>query len=387
MASIKTRVTAGSGATVMNQPLTNAEIDTNFINLNTDKVEQTDAVSANTANKVVRRDASGNFFAGTISATLSGTATQANNINGGVAGAIPWQSAVGTTGLTAAGTAGQIFKSNGASVPTWVDQSSLAAGTAATLATTRTIGDVNFNGSANIVPERVAFKDTRATNFNPYTYSGVTLHFKQNTADGLNDGGTYHGVLNLWPYSDTSGGLDHQIAVSDNGNVFHRHSSGSTAWTAWRRFISSTDTTNTLQIDSLGVGTAASGTTGELRATNAITSFYSDERLKENVQVIENALDKVEMLVGVTYTANDLAAQFGLTNKEQQVGVLAGDAAKAQPEVVKPAPFDIGVDEEGNEYSLSGENYKTVQYEKLVPLLIQAIKELRAEVKELKGSK
>jgi hypothetical protein len=51
---------------------------------------------------------------------------------------------------------------------------------------------------------------------------------------------------------------------------------------------------------------------------------------------------------------------------------------------VKPAPFDIMLFE-STEISKSGQNYKTVQYEKLVPLLIEAIKELNKEVQLLKG--
>ena len=64
-----------------------------------------------------------------------------------------------------------------------------------------------------------------------------------------------------------------------------------------------------------------------------------------------------------------------------QVGVIAQQVKEVLPEAIKPAPFDI--DENGN--SISGENYLTVQYEKLVPLLIEAIKELREEVRELRS--
>ena len=141
-----------------------------------------------------------------------------------------------------------------------------------------------------------------------------------------------------------------------------------------------------VQFDSLGIGTAASGTTGEIRATNAITSFYSDERLKENIELIPNALDKVLSLRGVTYQPNDIAESFGF-KKDKMVGVLAQDVERVLPEAVKPAPFDILKLNEGIEISMSGENYKTVQYEKLVPLLIEAIKELNKQVNELKGIK
>ena len=137
------------------------------------------------------------------------------------------------------------------------------------------------------------------------------------------------------------------------------------------------------QISSLGVGTAASGTTGEIRATNAITSFYSDERLKTDITEISGALDKVMQLRGVTFRANELAESFGYANSKEQVGVIAQDVEKVLPQIVVPAPFDIMQLQEGVEISRSGENYKTVHYDKLVPLLIQAIKEQQIMIEEL----
>jgi hypothetical protein len=146
-----------------------------------------------------------------------------------------------------------------------------------------------------------------------------------------------------------------------------------------------TSTTQNSQFNSIGIGTAASATAGEIRATNNITAYYSDERLKTNIVNIPNALEKVLQLNGVTFNANDLAATFGYTNQSQQVGVIAQQVEAVLPQIVVPAPFDIGRNEDGNEYSISGENFKTVQYEKLVPLLIEAIKELTMEVNKLKG--
>jgi len=146
------------------------------------------------------------------------------------------------------------------------------------------------------------------------------------------------------------------------------------------------DNTISGSFTSLGVGTAAPETTGEIRATDQITSFYSDVRLKENIELIQNPLDKVMQLSGVTYNANELAESFGFKNKAKQVGVLSHEVEAVLPEAVKAAPFDIMLFESA-EISKSGQNYKTVQYEKLVPLLIEAIKELNIEVKKLKEIK
>jgi hypothetical protein len=118
-----------------------------------------------------------------------------------------------------------------------------------------------------------------------------------------------------------------------------------------------------------------------ITATGNITAYYSDKRLKTVSGKIGNALDKVSKLAGVYYTGNDVAKSYGYDDTNVQIGVLAQDVESVLPEIVKPAPFDI--DTNGN--SKSGQNYKTVQYEKLVPLLIEAIKELQAEVNLLKG--
>jgi len=143
-------------------------------------------------------------------------------------------------------------------------------------------------------------------------------------------------------------------------------------------------TGNNYQVNSFGVGTAPSGTTGEIRATNNVTAYYSDERLKENIKPITSALSKLLTLRGVTFNSNKVAEQYGYTDKKEQVGVIAQDVEKVLPQIVVSAPFDIAQDEDGNEYSKSGENYKTVHYDKLVPLLIEAIKELKSEIEELK---
>ena len=133
--------------------------------------------------------------------------------------------------------------------------------------------------------------------------------------------------------------------------------------------ITSVGTLVNLQTTSLGVGTAASTTQGEIRATNNITSYYSDERLKTKLGTIKNALDKVDQLTGFYYEANAVAQKMGFA-RQREVGVSAQATQSVLPEIVKPAPID--------------EQYLTVQYERFAPLLIEAIKELRQEVNAIK---
>lgn len=147
--------------------------------------------------------------------------------------------------------------------------------------------------------------------------------------------------------------------------------------------VASTDLN--VQFNSLGVGTAASATAGEIRATNNITAYYSDARLKNVISTIPNALLKVNALSGVIYTNNDVANSFGYTTTEEQVGVLAQEVQAVLPQLVTPAPFDIGQNDDGTEFSKSGENYMTVRYDRLVPLLVEAIKELTAKVEALEA--
>jgi hypothetical protein len=123
----------------------------------------------------------------------------------------------------------------------------------------------------------------------------------------------------------------------------------------------------------------------EIAATGNVTAYYSDERLKTKTGSIENALQKVQSLEGFTYVENDLAKSVGYSNDKQQVGVSAQQVQSVLPEAVSLAPFDYETNEETGEItSKSGEEYLTVDYSRLVPLLIESIKELKTEVDDLK---
>lgn len=216
----------------------------------------------------------------------------------------------------------------------------------------------------------------------PLSNSEIDLNFINLNTDKLDIANNLNDVVNK---SAARTNLGLQIGV--NVQAYDAALTGFAGLTGTGVVIRAGDGTSSAtfnpQLTSLGVGTAGSGTTGEIRATNQITAFYSDERLKENIQIIPDALNKLMTLRGVTYTPNSVAESYGY-RKENMVGVIAQEVEVVLPEAVKPAPFDIGKDENGVEGSLSGEHYKTVQYEKLVPLLIQAVKELAEEVNRLK---
>jgi hypothetical protein len=162
--------------------------------------------------------------------------------------------------------------------------------------------------------------------------------------------------------------------ANNNFRIFRQNNAGATAVA-----VNILESNAGVQVLSLGIGTAASGTTGEIRATNEITAYYSDRRLKENVKPIDNAVEKVLSLNGITYTPNDLARSFGYISDKTIVGLFADEVDAVLPEAVRPAPFDQ--DEDGN--SKSGENYQTIQYEKIVPLLVEAIKEQQKQIAQL----
>jgi hypothetical protein len=133
----------------------------------------------------------------------------------------------------------------------------------------------------------------------------------------------------------------------------------------------------------VGVGTLTPATAlhvvGEIVATSEVTAYYSDRRLKENVKTIDNAVEKVLKLNGITYNPNALAESFGFERDVDVVGLFADEVEAVLPQAVKPAPFD----QDGEGGSKSGENYKTVQYEKVVPLLVEAIKEQQKQIAQL----
>jgi hypothetical protein len=134
-------------------------------------------------------------------------------------------------------------------------------------------------------------------------------------------------------------------------------------------------TANSVQFGSFGVGTPASGTTGEIRATNNITAYYSsDARFKENIKPIPDALSKVIAINGKLFDWTDeyLQKHGGADDyflRKQDFGVIAQDVLEVFPVAVRTR--DDGT--------------LAIDYEKLSALAFAAITELNEKFEQLKS--
>jgi len=334
------------------------------------------ATDANTASTIVARDASGDFSAGTVTATLSG------NVTGNVTG---------------------------------------NADTATTLATGRTIGmtgDVvwtsasfdgsgNVTGTATIQPDSVALGTDTTGNYVATISAGTGISGSSSAEGGTPTIALSHlGIESLTDPNadrifmwDDSAGAAAFLTAGTNLSI-----SGTT--------ISSTDTTY-----SAGSGLDLAGTTFSVEAdlrdgithvgldtgdyitwsNNAHTSFFvnnneearleadgdfhadgdviaysttiSDERLKTDIVKIDTALDKVAQLNGYTFTYKQ--------DGKKSAGVIAQEVEKVLPSAVSEKELPLKIDD--------GVAYKTVQYDQLVGLLIEAVNELQEKVSKLEG--
>jgi hypothetical protein len=196
-----------------------------------------------------------------------------------------------------------------------------------------------------------------------YATSGDTLNRFQVGAAILRGGSpTFY-------FRDTDGS---SAMLHNNSNLFYILRGGTDTET-WTQVSGQWPFTLNLNNNDITLG-------GNLYVVSDIAAFVSDIRLKTNIRQIENALEKLHKIRGIHYNHNELGKSFNLGDQDY-VGVIAQEVQEVLPEVIAPAPFDISP-ETGE--SKSGENYVTVKYDKIVPLLIEAIKELSNQVETMR---
>ena len=228
-------------------------------------------------------------------------------------------------------------------------------------------------------------------------FERVHIHDGQNANGGLTTGSTYldvkynatggggirlfdsEGTINTYLYGagNGEGGL-----LDNDGSWFCRSRTGTSpnifycngnaelyVYTSYVRAIASFRAPIFYDMDNTTYYADFSSTGDSIRAAGDIVAYYSDERLKNIEGPIENALDKVSTLNGFYYRGNEKAQKLGYDDK-LKVGLSAQDVQKVLPEIIKSCPAD--------------NRYMTLDYSKVVPLLVEAIKELKSEIEELK---
>jgi hypothetical protein len=358
----------------------NAAINASSITLGTLANARTTAASANGASTIVARDSNGDFTANTITATTS-NATTFN----------------GTTGAftNVSGNGVALTAINASNVTSGTLDNARTTGNTSNSASTLVLRDANgaFEGG-NITAANFIGAGTTLTSINASNISSGTIPNSHTTAASANGAATI--VLR-----DSSGSFEAGIITANGSALSSINASNISSGTvATARLGSGTANSSTFLRGDQTYAVPASGTTitddtstnatyypvlttatsGSISAANvsstkltynpstgnlAATIHYasSDSRFKDDVVVIPNALDKVDQIRGVTYVRNDIP------DKSRHAGVIAQEVEAVLPEVV----------------STNEKGYKLVAYDNMIGLLVEAIKELKAEVDALKG--
>jgi hypothetical protein len=309
--------------------------------------------------------------------------------------------------LPAGGTAGQTLTTNGAGSYYWAANTGGAGGAiGTTIQTTRIYPTVNAAQTLYTTPTYTPGAGQLRVYINGVRQFGSEYTETSNTSvtlsTGTSSGDTVllevDGYINNPYYANT-------IAFTINSNIsstantiqlaldglaskvvtYYANTSSSYTNPTWLPSVSLANLANTAnaltttasyQVGSFGVGTAASGISGEIRAANNITAYYSsDISLKENVNDITNALDIVCQIGGKTFdwTDNYIREHGGEDDyflRKSDFGVIAQDVQKVFPLAVRTR----------------SDGLLAVDYEKLCTLAFAAIKELKDEIEILKGN-
>ena len=311
----------------------------------------TTAASANTASAIVARDASGNFAAGTITAALTGNVT--GNTSGTHTGAVVGNASTAT------------------SAAAWTTARTITLGGDLS-------GNVSIDGSANVTLTATVTADATALGTDTtgnYVAAGA-VSGSGLSGSASSEGATFTVTSNATNantastivFRDASGNFSAgTISAALTGNASTATTAG-TVTTAAQTAITSVGTLTALTVSG-ATATGALTVTGSITASGEITAYFSDERLKMDISPIQGALNKVMAIGGYTYKANELAHTLGVSRYDNQIGLLAGEVEAVMPELV-------------TESGLAG--YKTIRYDKVVSVLVEAIKEQQAMIEELR---
>jgi hypothetical protein len=240
------------------------------------------------------------------------------------------------------------------------------------------------NGSSNVVfsvtagsNAGITLNNDKSLDFQDWiTGDTGVLVVTQDSTGGHNltfsDPHTFLGTVGYTP-SSPAGAVD-ILGVYFNGSRFYITVGSSTAAgdtitinaNTNNNVLTATGTTGTIQGESnMTFNGSTLQVTGIIRASDDIIAFgSSDRRLKDNILPISNAIEKVKQISGVEFDWNENQT----THSGHDIGVIAQEIEEVFPSLVRE----------------NDNGYKQVRYEKLISVLIEAIKELKVEIDQLK---
>ena len=188
------------------------------------------------------------------------------------------------------------------------------------------------------------------------------------TAEDTEGNGAGNGMISYHPDTDT---LGIGQTTTHNSMAMLIDNSDVVSFKNQATFTNGIDVTSGVNSTSKTTGTVkVAGGVGIVKTLNVggdvVAYASSDKRYKDNLQAITNPIDKVKSLTGYTFTWNDKHEQF---NGNNDIGVVAQEVEKVFPEIV----------------DTRDDGYKAVKYEKMVAVLIEAVKDQQKQIDELKA--
>ena len=216
----------------------------------------------------------------------------------------------------------------------------------------------------------------------PADGSGVNISYNNNSHQGQLRINTEHGFLRIAPGNSSLCHFDTDVSafymnkrlVVNGGDVRSYDEDMVISAVNKSKITLKNDSTDPLvEIGGDLIAKAQNDSLGKLSAENDIIAFASDKRLKENIVEISNPLDKIKQLRGVYYDWKKDVKEKGFHpgRKINEIGMVAQDVEKVIPQAIEPAPFN--------------NDYKTIKYNRIIPLLVECIKDQQKQIDELKS--